>query len=95
MSERDELYEVNMQLLMNAMNRAGQVGATFTLPEPVMLEYARLLRADEREACAAVCDELVTHTEASGDREALMAAVSCAVAIRARGEKAGLRLVKK
>jgi hypothetical protein len=40
----------------------------------------------EREACAKVCDELVTHTQARGDGDATLAAFSCAAAIRARGQ---------
>ena len=41
---------------------------------------------EEREACAKVCDELVTHTQARGDGDATLAAFSCAAAIRARGD---------
>jgi hypothetical protein len=40
--------------------------------------------AEEREACAKVCDELVTHTQARGDGDATLAAFSCAAAIRVR-----------
>jgi uncharacterized protein YdaT len=40
----------------------------------------------EREACAKVCDELVTHTRALGDNDSMLAAISCAIAIRARGQ---------
>ena len=43
-------------------------------------------RKDENEACAKVCDELVTHTQARGDGDATLAAFSCAAAIRARGD---------
>ena len=42
--------------------------------------------AIEREACAKVCDELVTHARAGDDRNATLAAFSCAAAIRARGQ---------
>lgn len=41
--------------------------------------------AKEREACAKVCDELVIHAKAKGDNDAMFAAVSCAIAIRIRG----------
>ena len=41
---------------------------------------------EEREACAKVCDELVTHTQARGDNDSMLAAISCAIAIRARGD---------
>lgn len=39
----------------------------------------------EREACAKVCDELVIHAKAKGDNDAMFAAISCATAIRIRG----------
>jgi hypothetical protein len=48
--------------------------------------FANLVAAAEREACAKVCDELVTHTQARGDGDATLAAFSCAAAIRARGQ---------
>ena len=47
--------------------------------------FAELVRADEREACAKVCDELVAHrTQSHCDSEAF-GAEDCAKAIRARG----------
>jgi hypothetical protein len=58
--------------------------------EPVKWEtldrFAALVAAAEREACAKVCDELVTHTQSRGDGDATLAAFSCAAAIRARGQ---------
>ena len=41
----------------------------------------------EREACAKVCDELLEHTKKLGNNDAMLTAISCAVAILARGEK--------
>ena len=41
----------------------------------------------EREACAKVCEELIEHAEILGHNGVLLAAYSCATAIRARGEK--------
>ena len=41
-------------------------------------KFAELVRADEREACAKLCDELA---------ERGFVAEGCAIAIRARGEK--------
>ena len=41
----------------------------------------------EREACAKVCDEILEHTKKLGNNDAMLAAISCAVAILARGEK--------
>ncbi len=48
-------------------------------------KFANLVAAEEREACAKVCDELVIHAKAKGDNDAMFAAVSCATAIRIRG----------
>ena len=39
----------------------------------------------EREACAKVCDELVTHARTKGDTDAMFAAIACALVIRERG----------
>ena len=50
-------------------------------------KFAELVRADEREACAKVCEELIEHAENLGHNGVLLAAYSCATAIRARGEK--------
>ena len=41
----------------------------------------------EREACAKVCEELIEHTKKLGNNDAMLTAISCAAAIRARGEK--------
>ena len=50
-----------------------------------LVEY---VRADEREACAKVCDDLPTPERMSLDNESLweLATLDCADAIRARGE---------
>jgi len=54
------------------------------LANPPHLErFAELVRADEREACAKLCDELA---ESSSDHEA-GAALNIRETIRARGEK--------
>jgi hypothetical protein len=50
-------------------------------------KFAELVRADEREACAKVCDEILEHTKKLGKEDAMFTAISCAVAILARGEK--------
>ena len=41
----------------------------------------------EREACVKVCDEILEHTKKLGKEDAMLTAISCAVAILARGEK--------
>jgi hypothetical protein len=50
-------------------------------------KFAELVRADEREQCAKVCDEILEHTKKLGNEDAVFTAISCAVAILARGEK--------
>ena len=50
-------------------------------------KFAELVRADEREACVKVCDEILEHTKKLGNNDAMLTAISCAVAILARGEK--------
>jgi len=47
--------------------------------------FAHLVAAAEREACAKVCDELVTHAQTKGDNDAMFAAIACAFTIRERG----------
>ena len=49
--------------------------------------FADLVRADEREACAKVCDDLPTPERMSLDNESLweVATLDCAEAIRNRG----------
>lgn len=49
-----------------------------------LINFANLVAAAERSACAQVC-ELMTHPEASSDLA--WSARACAAAIRARGEK--------
>jgi hypothetical protein len=44
--------------------------------------FAELVRADEREACAQVCEQLGMATNGMNERN-----YECATAIRARGEK--------
>ena len=49
--------------------------------------FEALVRADEREACARVCDDLLVPVHISLDNESLWeaATLDCAEAIRARG----------
>ena len=57
----------------------------FALTTKFLEAFAELVRADEREACAKVCDELAAlRIRGYCDSEAL-GAEDCAVAIRARG----------
>ena len=49
--------------------------------------FAHLVAEAEREACAEICDELVSHTQNTKNEEAMFAAMACAETIRARGEK--------
>jgi hypothetical protein len=50
---------------------------------PNVLEFASLVAAAEREACAKVCDELVLEHPGRAD----LTAKQCAAAIRARGQE--------
>lgn len=50
---------------------------------PRLERFAELVRADEREACAKVCEEIYTGEEASCDWPT---PEMCATAIRARGQ---------
>ena len=71
----------DIKRLGDTISRSGIYGYT----ADQMREYAALVRADEREACAKVCDELVAHrTQSHCDSEAF-GAEDCAKAIRARG----------
>jgi len=50
----------DLALLLQAMMNSGAgPGAQYTLPEKAMREYARLVRADERQRCAAFVTEYV------------------------------------
>jgi hypothetical protein len=51
--------------------------------------FEALVRADEREACAKVCDELPAPDEYSDTDKSMwdVTCIDCAEAIRARGEK--------
>jgi hypothetical protein len=55
----------------------------WTLSTPHLEEFARLVAAAEREACAKVCDELVLEHPGRAD----LTAKQCAAAIRARGQE--------
>jgi hypothetical protein len=58
-------------------------------PTPAFLErLVELARADEREACAKVCDDLPAPDVYSGTDKSMwdVTCVDCAEAIRARGE---------
>ena len=57
--------------------------------EPDELIYRLVNWAVDRErvACAEVCEELIEHTKKLGNNDAMLTAISCAVAIRARGER--------
>jgi len=52
-----------------------------------LLDFVFMVQKAEREACVKVCDELLEHTKKLGNNDAMLTAISCAVAILARGEK--------
>jgi hypothetical protein len=66
------------------MALANQAAGQHWMDEAHIQRFAALVAAAEREACAKVCDELVTHTQARGHGDATLAAFSCAATIRAR-----------
>ena len=80
---RDDIIRMARQHADEVTNGYGVVHYEFDLYS--LEKFALLLTATEREACAKVCDELVTHAQAKGDNDAMLAAISCAFAIRARG----------
>jgi hypothetical protein len=69
------------------MARETKLPYDFVTGEPLYAEkleaFAELIRADEREACAKVCDELANDENTD---EYINAADWCAVRIRARGQ---------
>jgi hypothetical protein len=68
-----------------ALVRADERNRTWT--QEHWTEYERSIAAQEREACAKVCDDLPTPERMSLDNESLweVATLDCAEAIRARG----------
>ena len=58
------------------------------ITEEQILKFAELVRADEREVCATICDELIA-PDGYSDTELSMwdvTCIDCAAAIRARSE---------
>jgi hypothetical protein len=55
------------------------------LAEQLRIDFLNIIRTDEREACAKVCEELLSMVS-SGD-EHMDGVKDCIDAIRARGEK--------
>ena len=66
---------IEMAREANAMHNIIEEWVTFDYTE--LERFAELVRADEREACAKVCEEFGEWRDTSG--------VDCAAAIRARG----------
>ena len=64
----------------NLLSNPQQYRFSYDGYEENLKRFAALVRADEREACARVCDEF-----AQQDRTGYGVAEDCAVAIRARG----------
>ena len=68
------MKRVNLEVLRMA-REAGMQDCTCNGTLGCLERFAELVRADEREACAKVCDDMVLYT-----------GYDCAAAIRARGE---------
>ena len=73
--------------IIRMAEEAGFSAYHLTVLDQGIYRFAALVAAAEREACAKVCDDLVTHARAGDDRNATLAAFSCAAAIRARGKR--------
>ena len=55
-----ELERRNLELVMIAMSTTNSTaGATYQLPEDVMMKYAALIREDERKRCSRVAEDYV------------------------------------
>ncbi len=50
----------DLALLLQAMMNSNTGNPQYTLPEPAMREYARLVREDERRRCAEFVERYVT-----------------------------------
>jgi hypothetical protein len=75
------MSEENAKMITDALRSVVTPGEAIPLGEAIerLLERAR---AEEREACAKVCDEIATRARDDGDL-----AEDCAAQIRARGER--------
>lgn len=81
-----------MKTLIEMAREAGfHVGDQFVAgaSEAELKRFADLVRADERELCAKVCDDLLVPVHISLDNESLWeaATLDCADAIRARSSQ--------
>jgi ferritin-like protein len=81
---RDKEDEARIKAYMQAkMTHIKMYNECMNLADGLDVEkFAELVRADEREACAKVCEELGMATNGMHERTH-----ECAQAIRARGEK--------
>ena len=74
--------------MRSTIEMAREVGFTVGLGSPALEKFERLIamaRADEREACAKVCEQMPTHVDRH-NAVTQASAKDCAAAIRARGE---------
>jgi len=69
--------------IMRLAVQAGFLDGDLELFPETMERFSELLRADEREACAMLCDVMAKHPEYAESATTKLAAA----AIRARGEK--------
>ena len=78
-----------MKTIIEMAREAGLVYGSDNDPLPSVLKFAALVREDEREACAKVCEEL-GETKFIPSHDIYIVPPKpeeCAAAIRARGEK--------
>jgi hypothetical protein len=81
MNERTYTADEVDAMIARAVNAAKQAQLSELFGNPEQLEFAELIRADEREACAKVCDEY----DVAEDVNSCDTAEGIAAAIRARG----------
>ena len=80
---RDDIIRIAHETYCSRINLHTDQKASISRLE----RFAALVAAEEREACAKLCDKLAYHTAKEQDFHALAAAESCAEAIRARGQR--------
>jgi len=79
---------MNRDDIINLADKA-ELTAVMEVFQEEIAHFAELVAAAEREACAKVCDDKVNAEYATGkvDHNEMGWTQSCAIAIRARGEK--------
>ena len=72
--------------MKTVIEMAEEAGATHYWHLSRLERFAELVRADERESCAKVCDDFAAHYWSKDDAIESVIYEECATAIRARGQ---------